>query len=268
MINPVKLLARLARQKRKGVKAVRYSPILALRYERNLISLVKELEKAAIEYIDGLKKKGYVTDSAQFPKFDLENQMKNLDKWAEETSKKFATGAEEFHRKTWRNELNQKTGIDLKQIMKTETVKPVMEKAIKDNVDLIKSIPKEYHDKIIEAIDKGMIDGDDSFTLKKAVKEIGEVTESRATLIARDQTSKMLSDLNEVRQKEIGITGYIWSTAGDSRVRPSHAANEGKKFKWDNPPEETGNPGDDVQCRCVADPDLSDLLTTIGMNEE
>lgn len=261
-INTARLLAILARNKRKGVKAVRYSPILALRYERDLISLVKILERSAIEYIDRLKVTGYIADS--FPKFNLESQMKNLDSWAEEKSKAFASGVEEFHRKTWRNELNQKTGIDLKSIMKESTVKPTIDKAIKENVDLIKSIPQEYHDKIIAAIDKGMVDGDDSITLKKAIKEIGDVTESRATLIARDQTSKMLSDLNEVRQKEIGIERYIWTTSGDSRVRETHAANEGKSFRWDNPPEETGNPGEDVQCRCVADPDLSDLMAIVN----
>jgi hypothetical protein len=46
---------------------------------------------------------------------------------------------------------------------------------------------------------------------------------------------------------------YIWRTAGDDKVRPSHAANEGKIFAWANPPD-TGNPGEDYNCRCTAEP--------------
>ncbi len=46
---------------------------------------------------------------------------------------------------------------------------------------------------------------------------------------------------------------YIWHTQGDGKVRPSHAANEGRIFAWDKPPA-TGNPGEDFGCRCWAEP--------------
>lgn len=48
-------------------------------------------------------------------------------------------------------------------------------------------------------------------------------------------------------------THYIWRTQGDDKVRSSHAANNGKIFSWDNPPD-TGNPSDDFGCRCWAEP--------------
>ncbi len=48
-------------------------------------------------------------------------------------------------------------------------------------------------------------------------------------------------------------THYIWHTRGDDKVRPSHAANNGKIFAWDNPPA-TGNPGEEYGCRCWAEP--------------
>jgi Phage Mu protein F like protein len=52
---------------------------------------------------------------------------------------------------------------------------------------------------------------------------------------------------------ESPTTHYIWRTQGDDKVRSSHAANEGKIFAWDNPPD-TGNPGEDFGCRCWAEP--------------
>lgn len=36
-------------------------------------------------------------------------------------------------------------------------------------------------------------------------------------------------------------------------MRPSHAANEGRIFSWDNPPP-TGHPGEGHGCRCWAEP--------------
>jgi hypothetical protein len=46
---------------------------------------------------------------------------------------------------------------------------------------------------------------------------------------------------------------YIWRTHGDDKVRPSHAANDGRIFALYNPPA-TGNPGEDFNCRCWAEP--------------
>jgi hypothetical protein len=48
-------------------------------------------------------------------------------------------------------------------------------------------------------------------------------------------------------------THYIWRTQGDGKVRPEHAANDGKIFAWDHPPP-TGHPGEDYGCRCWAEP--------------
>jgi len=52
---------------------------------------------------------------------------------------------------------------------------------------------------------------------------------------------------------ERSTTHYIWRTSDDNKVRPSHAANNGKIFAWDNPPE-TGHPGEHHNCRCTAEP--------------
>lgn len=46
---------------------------------------------------------------------------------------------------------------------------------------------------------------------------------------------------------------YIWHTAHDEKVRPEHAARNGKIFDFANPPP-GGNPGDDYNCRCQAEP--------------
>jgi SPP1 gp7 family putative phage head morphogenesis protein len=62
-------------------------------------------------------------------------------------------------------------------------------------------------------------------------------------------------------------TLYIWRTAGDNKVRPSHASNEGKIFRWDSPPP-TGNPGDAINCRCTAEPYVSPFLPNDPTNND
>lgn len=54
--------------------------------------------------------------------------------------------------------------------------------------------------------------------------------------------------------KQLGkSTYYIWHTQEDSKVRPTHAANDDQIFSWDDPPA-TGHPGEDFNCRCWAEP--------------
>jgi SPP1 gp7 family putative phage head morphogenesis protein len=76
----------------------------------------------------------------------------------------------------------------------------------------------------------------------------------RAALIARDQTQKVFNALDAARGKDSGFVWYIWSASGgdnpDNRVRDTHRAHNGKVFHIDFPPEDTGEPGHDVQCRC------------------
>ena len=76
--------------------------------------------------------------------------------------------------------------------------------------------------------------------------------QSRYEFIARDQMAKLTAELDRLRQEQIGIEEYEWGTSRDERVRSSHSRMHGKRFRWDQPPPETGHPGEDYQCRCVA----------------
>jgi SPP1 gp7 family putative phage head morphogenesis protein len=59
--------------------------------------------------------------------------------------------------------------------------------------------------------------------------------------------------LSEIRQADSDISHYVWTTADDEKVRSAHAENDGKIFAWNVPPE-TGHPGEDYNCRCIAVP--------------
>jgi len=76
--------------------------------------------------------------------------------------------------------------------------------------------------------------------------------QSRYEFIARDQTSKLVAELDRVRHEQMGIDEYDWATSRDERVRSSHAKHHGVRFKYSQPPSDTGHPGEDYQCRCLA----------------
>jgi SPP1 gp7 family putative phage head morphogenesis protein len=181
---------------------------------------------------------------------------------------KFATGAAErmvdrentFHRKRFIAEIKKAVGIDISSIATDDGIDILLERRVAENVDLINTIPSEYFDRVRKTVTEGIARGDDFFSIRENLKKDFKITEGRARTIARDQVSKMNGALNEFRQNDIGITHYTWRTSEDERVRKSHKKNDGKRFAWNDPPSETGHPGNDVNCRCVADPDLSHFL--------
>jgi len=128
------------------------------------------------------------------------------------------------------------------------------------NAQLIRSLPEQELDQVAQIIERGLQEGSRFHSMTQSIQERFGITRRRAKLIARDQTSKLNASLTKLRQQELGVEEYVWQTAGDERVRATHRAHDGKKFRWDNPPKNTGHPGTDVNCRCVAVPVLEGLL--------
>ena len=128
-----------------------------------------------------------------------------------------------------------------------------------DNIELIQSVTDDYQDEVQELVLEGVQKGKRPSTIAKELMERGDITERRAQLIARDQIEKLNGKITEQRQTALGIDSYFWRTSLDSRVRPEHAAREGDLFQWDSPPED-GHPGQPINCRCRAEPNVEGLL--------
>lgn len=131
-----------------------------------------------------------------------------------------------------------------------------------ENVALIKSIPQRFFDQVEQRVISGMREGLRWEDLAKTIEERFEVSRSSARLVARDQVGKFYGELQQTRQKELGVDGYIWRTVNDNRVREDHVEREGKRFTWNDPPED-GHPGIPINCRCYAEPDLSGILASL-----
>jgi SPP1 gp7 family putative phage head morphogenesis protein len=147
-------------------------------------------------------------------------------------------------------QIRESVGVDVRAALHVGgPIAHAMDDATKWNVSLIKSIPEQYFDKLGTLISDGW------------AENLGDTTENRAKVIARDQTAKMNSAFNQERQQSVGIEKYEWQTSGDERVRDNHADLDGQTFRWDDPGPCKGtidgepcHPGEDIQCRCNAIP--------------
>ena len=103
--------------------------------------------------------------------------------------------------KRFRLEINAKTDkLELSQF----------EDAIEDNVNLIKTIPAKYFDKIGKAVELRTAGKMTRGALVKRIKELGNVTQRRAELIADDQTAKVTERMMLQRCRNAGIKRVMW----------------------------------------------------------
>lgn len=125
---------------------------------------------------------------------------------------------------------------------------------LRDNAALIKSLSGDYIRSVSGIVHRGVRSGERPESMSEKIRDRYDVTANKAMLIARDQTNKLNGDLTHMRQKSLGIDKYYWRTSLDERVRASHLEKEGKLYSWDEPPEDTGHPGESINCRCTAEP--------------
>jgi len=212
----------------------------------------------------------FMDDAKGFQAISAKALMKVLEKYeksdrisqAENIANGFVNRGDAQNHAEVSTNLKNQTGIDLSAYLRNNpnVVERVNELTV-SNIQLIKSIRTQYLDKVQNAVMQAMVQGALNKDLGEQLKKLGKDAESRAMLIARDQSSKLNAALTRARHEEVGIKKYMWSTSGDERVRASHAEKDGKIFEYTNPPADTGNPGHDFNCRCVAIPYLGDVLT-------
>lgn len=127
------------------------------------------------------------------------------------------------------------------------------------NVQLMVDAGRDYARDVASVLDDPDSWGLRVEELARKIEARAGVAESHAELIARDQTLRLNGQINSTRQQAAGISDYIWSGVLDERERDTHVAHEGQRFAWAVPPADTGNPGDDILCRCVGMPVVPEL---------
>jgi SPP1 gp7 family putative phage head morphogenesis protein len=132
-----------------------------------------------------------------------------------------------------------------------------------EQVKLIKSIPLDAAKRVQElAFEAAIASEDRREQIAKMLQESEHVTENRAKLIARTETTRAHSIIQQARAEFIGSENYIWTTQRDRKVRKDHQELQGQVFKWSEPPiadkkyNRRAHPGQIYNCRCIAIPIL------------
>ena len=179
----------------------------------------------------------------------------------EALAERFARQTATFQRIQFVRQTRAVLGADV--FLADRRLEPLVAAFVDANVGLIRAIPEklatDIEGEVMRAIQGGKLHAD----LAKDLARRFEFGEDRARLIARDQVGKAYAQIAQSRQRELGVTRFVWRTVEDERVRPEHETLNGKTFDYDEPPDE-GFPGDAINCRCSAEPVLSDLLDTLG----
>lgn len=185
-------------------------------------------------------------------------------------AKKFGQDTAEFNRRVIKTNIKRVVGIDV--LLNDSFLADQLAMFVAFNTDLITSLKDDTIKKVSTIVYQGFQNGtraeDMSEEILKFVNpEVGN-TSARARLIARDQVNKLNGQLTQLRQADLGIERYRWRTMGDDRVRKTHEVKDGNIYSWDDPPADTGHPGEDIQCRCYAEPVLEDLVPGLEPPEE
>ncbi|MDR2743897.1 MAG: minor capsid protein [Desulfovibrio sp.] len=148
-------------------------------------------------------------------------------------------------------------GLAIKTDFISGKLAETLKAAITENVGLIRSIPQRYLEKVEGAVMRSITTGNGMADLVPELRELGDITVTRARFIARDQCNKANAALTRGRLESAGIRHFQWIHSGRSREpRPLHEWLNGQVFAFDDPPVidgktgKKGFPGDLINCKC------------------
>lgn len=127
-------------------------------------------------------------------------------------------------------------------------IRDTFESFVVEQAKLIRSVPEQFISDVSGILQRGFRAGTPHEQLARDVRGRFDIPKHRAATLARTSVAQLNSTLTKLRNQEMGVTHYVWRTALDDRVRPSHMAKEGERYAWNDPPKDTGHPGMDFNC--------------------
>lgn len=245
-----------AGKKRSGEKFA-YSKSEEVKYARQ----IKKAHVAISQIIESHMVDGEIKNMPLL-KEQLKKYSTILDNWARVISGSMLASVKKRVEKAFKSN-SKEISEGIKKIFESKGLGGTIKELQAEQVKYITSLPLDAAERVQKIVVQGVIEGKRPSTLAHEIMKQGQVTKSRAELIARTEVAKANSTLAKVRAKDLGLTHYTWKTVDDPEVRPSHKALHNKVFSYDDPPfvsEEEGRhgPGDTYNCRCYAVPAIPD----------
>jgi len=270
------------RKKSRVIPSAKIPRSVRKRYYTEILKFVDLMNSLSINLNNTIKSGASKSELAKIIALGIDTTNAAIDEKSEPIINKFVSSTSSENKKRTENILKNSLSVSFANILDEPNVLDHLELAKIENVSLIKTISSNHWNKVIKAVSDNFtgIEQPEGMTLTQRIQEIGDISENRARVIARDQTSKLVGNLNRIRHQNIGMNEYKWHNSQDSRVvgNPSglypkstrlhgnHWEREGKIYRYDSPPAD-GNPGHPIQCRCYGDPILDiDTLNATWVN--
>ena len=246
------------------------------RYARRLERLVDAMTKEASREIKNLfrsqESREYFAEDASISSMSRKLVNKLSDKYVkifEQASKRFAESMLKDIDKTSKSAMFESLkklsgGLSIKTDFITEDMTEILKASTAENLNKIRSIPREYFEYIGSAVMRSITNPEAGgwhglmehaeFFLDKRNNQV----HNRARNLALDQTRKAYNNLNAGRMRAVGVSRYRWiHSGGGQRPRKHHIEMHGNIYSLDDPPiieprtGERGIPGQAINCRCT-----------------
>lgn len=190
----------------------------------------------------------------------LDSYADILDDWAAHVARGMFADVDTKNRRFWRS-MSQEIGVQMARQLAETDIGVTVTQSLDAQVQLIKSLPRQAALQVHELALGAMTDGQRAAGLVDSIIALGSKTRSRAMLIARTEVGRVSGEMTKARAMTAGSDGYIWRSAEDRDVRPSHKKMNGRFVKWNEPPtldNLTGHAGCLPNCRCYIEPVIPD----------
>lgn len=246
--------------KRKETKAEKAAFNSSIKIEKEFARHLRKIAAAIGHKVEQFD----LEDQAQITSLEhlLRQYAQLIRPWANAVSKRMLTDVSRKDEREWAKVSKTMTEAIKTELRKSSPIGKLLRTLQAEQVELITSLPLEAAQRVHELSLKSLEGGKRSPDIVKQIMRTGEVTKSRATLIARTEIARASSLLTEARATSIGSEGYIWRTSKDQDVRLAHKKMEGKFVRWDKPPTltdgTTTHAGQIYNCRCYPEPVIPD----------
>lgn len=251
----------------KGIilKSVKPPIAVGLEYQRHLVRMVRQLNKAVYQAIS----KTYAEFESDIaldasPVFQIEIALKKVferytslfKKTGQSLAERFIGSVDKHDFRHMQKELAQHA-ITIRPDANYIGALNINKALIADNVNLITDLSEKQYQQIHGDLMRSIAKGGDLSEMEANLRKRGIQTEKRARRIAKDQLFKATGAIDNQRRLSNGITKSIWRhSRGDKQPRQSHLAADGRIY--DNSKgclidKEYIYPGEKVNCTCYSD---------------
>lgn len=207
-----------------------------VRTKRAELRYGSQLRKVA-EHVGAIVRPFAPGDMSQVPTITnlLDAYSNMLRQWAIQTASNMLMDVALQDRNAWMEHAKDMSR-GIREEIRNAPTGSVLQELLEEQVGLIQSIPRDAARRVHRLTLEGLENSTRASEIAKEILRTGEVSASRATLIAVTEVSRTAATLTEARARSINSPGYFWVTSHDSDVRADHKDLDGQFIPWDDPP--------------------------------